>query len=136
MGLRGPDFFRVWDLGSDHRLELLIEGINREVKSPWVVHLMRNDSVVALVPVRTIELLAPVDLDPILQSVLVPNVSIDDKLGWVVPDNMEMGSQEICKKLATTRVQVAKCQRNGGCFQLKNCRARRVRSVRGLRKET
>jgi len=136
MGLRSPDFFRVWDLGSDHRLELLIESVNREIKCSRVVHLMRNDSVVTLIPVRTIELLAPVDLDPILQSVLVSNVSIDDKLGWVVPDNIKMGSQEICEKLATTRVQVTKRQRNGGFFQLKNCRARRVKSVRGLRKET
>ena len=91
MGFRGPDFFRVWDLGSDHRLELLIEGVNRKIVGPWVVHLMGNDSVVALVPVGTIEFLAPVDLDPVLQAVLVPNVSVDDKLGWVVPDNMEMG---------------------------------------------
>ena len=90
MGLRSPDFFRVWDLGSDHRLELLIESVNREIKCSRVVYLMRNDSVVALVPVRTIEFLAPVDLDPILQSVLVSNVSVDHKLGWVVPDNMEM----------------------------------------------
>jgi hypothetical protein len=65
---------------------------------------MRNDSVVALIPVRTIEFLAPVDLDPILQSVLVSNVSIDDKFGWVVPDNIKMGSQEICKKTAPTCV--------------------------------
>ena len=91
MGFRGPDFFRVWDLGSDHRLELLIEGVNRKIVGPWVVHLMGNDSVVALVPVRTIEFLAPVDLDPVLQAVLVPNVSVDNKLRWVVPDNMEMG---------------------------------------------
>jgi len=90
MGLCGPDFFRVWDFGSDHRLELLIKGVNREVEGPWVVHLMGNDSVVALVPVGTIEFLAPVDLDPVLQSVLVSNVPVDHKLGWVVPDNMEM----------------------------------------------
>ena len=91
MGLCGSDFSRVCDLGSDHRLELLIEGVNREIVGPWVVHLMGNDSVVALVPVGTIEFLAPVDLDPVLQSVLVPNVSVDHKLRWVVPDNMDMG---------------------------------------------
>jgi len=71
-----------------------------------------------------------------LEAMLVPNVAIDDKLGWVVPDNIKMGSQEICKKTAPTCVKVTKSQRNGGFFQLKNSRARRVRSVRGLRKET
>ena len=136
MGLCGSDLFRVCDRGSDHRLELLIEGVNREIVGPRVVDLMGNDSVVALVPVGTIEFLAPVDLDPVLQAVLVPDVSIDHKLCWVVPDNIKMGSQEICKETAPTRVQVAKRQRNGGFFHLKNCRARRVRSVRGLRKET
>ena len=136
MGLRGSDFFWVWDLSSDHRLELLIEGINWEIVGPRVVHLMGNNSVVALVPVRSVELLRPVDFHAILEPVLVTNVSIDDKPGWVIPDNMEIGSQEICEKLAATRVQVTKRQGNGGFFHLKNCRAKRVRSVRGLRKET
>ena len=66
MGLCGSDFFRVCDLVSYHRLELLIKGINREIVGPRIVHLMGNDSVVALPPVGTIEFLAPVDLDPIL----------------------------------------------------------------------
>jgi hypothetical protein len=104
MGLCGPDFFRVWDLSSDHRLELLIEGINWEIVGPRVVHLMRNDSVVTFFPIRSVELLRPVDFHTILEAVLVSNVAIDDKFGRVVPDNMEMGSQEICKKLAPTRV--------------------------------
>lgn len=104
MGLYGPDLFRVYDFGSDHRIELLIEGVNREVVGPWICHFMGDDRIVALVPVRTIELLAPVDFHAILQAMLVPNVSIDDKFGWVVPDNVKMGSQQICKKTAPTCV--------------------------------
>jgi len=34
----------------------------------------------------------------------VSNVAIEDKIGRVVPDNIKMGPQEICKKLAPTRV--------------------------------
>ena len=100
MGLRGPDFFRVWDIGSDHGLELLIESVNRKVVGACILYLVGDDGVVALFPVRPVEFLVPVDLYSILQAVLVPNVSIDDKFGWVVPDNIKMGSQEICKKTA------------------------------------
>jgi len=95
MGLCGSDFSRVCDLGSDHRLELLIEGVNRKVVGAWILYLVGDDGVVALVPVRTIKLLAPIDFHAILEAMLVPNVAIDDKLGWVVPDNIKMGSQEI-----------------------------------------
>ena len=52
---------------------------------------MRDDSVVTFLPIRSVEFLAPVDFDPILQAVLVSDVPIDDKLGWVVPDNIKMG---------------------------------------------
>ena len=92
MGLCGSDLFRGCDLGSDHRLDLLIEGVNRKVVGPWIGHFMGDDRIVALVPVRTIELLAPVDFHAIFEAMLVPNVSIDDKFGWVVPDNVKMGS--------------------------------------------
>ena len=88
----GSDLFRVCNRGSDHRLELLIEGVNREVVGAGVDYLVGDDRIVALVPVRTIELLAPVDFHAILEAMLVPNVSIDDKFGWVVPDNVKMGS--------------------------------------------
>lgn len=104
MGLCGSDLFRVCNRGSDHRLDLLIEGVNREVVGPRIVHFMGDDRIVAFVPVRTIELLAPVDFHAILEAMLVPNVSIDDKFGWVVPDNVKMGSEEICKKTAPTCV--------------------------------
>ena len=104
MGLRSPDFFRVWDIGSDHGLELLIEGVNREIIGAGVVYLMGDDGVVAFFPVRSVELLRPVDLHTILEAVLVSNVSIDDKFGRVVPNNIEMGLQEICKESAPTCV--------------------------------
>ena len=136
MGLCGSDLFRIYDLGSDHWLELLIEGINRKIVGAGVVYLMGDDGVVAFFPVRSVELLRPVDFNAILKAMLVSNVTVDNKFGRVVPNNIEMGSQEIRKKTAPTCVQVAKSQRNGGFFQLKNCRARRVRSVRGLRKAT
>jgi hypothetical protein len=83
---------------------LLIEGVNRKVVGTGVVYLMGDDGVVAFFPVRSVELLRPVDFYTILEAVLVSNVAVDNKFGWVVPDNMEMGSQEICKKLAPTRV--------------------------------
>jgi len=104
MGLRGPDFFRVWDLGSDHRLELLIEGVNRQIVGAGIIYLVGDDRIVTFLPIRSVELLAPVDFDPILQAVLMSNVSVDDKFGWVIPDNIKMGSQEICKKTAPTCV--------------------------------
>ena len=104
MGLRSPDFFRVWDIGLDHGLELLIEGVNREIIGAGVVYLMGDDGVVAFFPVRSVELLRPVDLHTILEAVLVSNVSIDDKFGRVVPNNIEMGLQEICKESAPTCV--------------------------------
>ena len=104
MGLRSPDFFRVWDIGSDHGLELLIEGVNREIIGAGVVYLMGDDGVVAFFPVRSVKLLRPVDFHAILEAVLVSNVAVDDKFGWVVPDDVKMGLQEICKKLAPTCV--------------------------------
>ena len=104
MGLRSPDFFRVWDIGSDHGLELLIEGVNREIIGAGVVYLMGDDGVVAFFPVRSVEFLRPVDFHAILEAVLVSNVSIDDKFGWVVPDDVKMGLQEICKESAPTCV--------------------------------
>ena len=104
MGLCGPDLFRVYDFGSDHRIELLIEGVNREIIGAGVVYLMGDDGVVAFFPVRSVELLRPVDLHTILEAVLVSNVTVDDKFGWVVPDNIEMGLQEICKESAPTCV--------------------------------
>ena len=91
IGLCGSDLFWVCDRGSDHRLELLIEGVNRQIVSAGIIYLVGDDRIVALLPVGTIEFLAPVDFDPILQAVLVTDVSIDDKLGWVVPDNIKMG---------------------------------------------
>ena len=104
MGLRSPDFFWVWDVGSDHRFELLIEGVNREIVGAGVVCLMGDDGVVAFFPVGSVELLRPVDFHAILEAVLVSNVAIDDKFRWVVPDNIKMGSKEICKKTAPTCV--------------------------------
>ena len=104
MGLRGPDFFWVWDVGSDHRFELLIEGVNREIVGAGVVYLMGDDGVVAFFPVGSVELLRPVDFYTILEAVLVSNVAIDNKFRWFVPGNIKMGSQEICKKTAPTCV--------------------------------
>ena len=92
MGLCGSDLFRVCNRGSDHWLDLLIEGVNRKIVGAGVVYLMGDDGVVAFVPVRSVELLRPVDFHAILEAMLVPNVSIDDKFGWVVPDNVKMGS--------------------------------------------
>ena len=136
MGLCGSNLFRVYDLGSDHRLELLIEGVNREIVGAGVVYLVGDDGVVAFFPVRSVELLRPVDFHAILEAVLVSNVAIDNKFGRVVPDDVKMRSEKIVEEVARPRVQIAKAERNGGFFQLKNCRARRVRSVRGLRKAT
>jgi hypothetical protein len=104
MGLRGSDLLRVYGLGSDHRFELLIEGVNRKVVGAWILYLVGDDGVVAFFPVRSVELLRPVDFHTILKAVLVSNVAINDKFGWVVPDDVEMGSQEICKKTAPTCV--------------------------------
>ena len=91
MGLCGSDLFRVCDRGSDHRLELLIEGVNRKIVGAGIIYLVGDDSVVTFLPIRPVEFLAPVDFDPILQAVLMSNVSVDDKFGWVVPDNIKMG---------------------------------------------
>jgi hypothetical protein len=104
MGLRGSDLLRVYGLGSDHRFELLIEGVNRKVVGAWILYLVGDDGVVAFFPVRSVELLRPVDFHTILKAVLVSNVAINDKFGWVVPDDVKMGSQEICKKTAPTCV--------------------------------
>ena len=104
MGLCGSDLFRVYDLSSDHWFELLIEGVNRKVVGAGILYLVGDDSVVTFLPIRSVELLAPVDFHAILEAMLVSNVSIDDKFGWVVPDNIKMGSQEICKKTAPTCV--------------------------------
>jgi hypothetical protein len=65
---------------------------------------MGDYGVVAFFPIRSVELLRPVDLHTILEAVLVSNVPIDDKFGWVVPDDVKMGLQEICKESAPTCV--------------------------------
>ena len=104
MGLCGSDLFRVDDLSSNHWFELLIEGVNRKIVGAGVVYLVGDYGVVAFLPIRSVELLRPVDLHTILEAVLVSNVTVDDKFGWVVPDNIEMGLQEICKESAPTCV--------------------------------
>ena len=91
MRLCSSDLFRVCDRGSDHRLELLIKGVNRQIVGARIIYLVRDDSVVTFLPIRSVEFLAPVDFYSILQAVLMSNVSVDDKFGWVVPDNIKMG---------------------------------------------
>ena len=104
MGFSRPELIGVGNCFSDHWLKVLIEGVNRKVVGAGIVYLMRDDGVVAFFPVRSVELLRPVDLHTILEAMLVPNVSINDKLGWVVPKYIKMGSQEIYKKTAPTCV--------------------------------
>ena len=57
MGLCGSDLFRVYDLGSDHRFELLIEGVNRKVVGAGIIYLVGDDSVVTFLPIRSVDLL-------------------------------------------------------------------------------
>ena len=104
VGLGSPQGYRIGVRLSKHRLELLVEGVDGKVVRAGVIDLVGDNSVVTLLPVRTIELLAPVDFDAILKAMLVPNVSIDNKFGWVVPDDVKMGLQEICKESAPTCV--------------------------------
>ena len=68
------------------------------------MHLMGNDGIVALVPVRPVELLGPVDFYPVLESVAVSDMTVNDKLGRIVPDDIKVGGEEVGKKTAPTCV--------------------------------
>ena len=104
MGLCGSDLFRVYDFGSDHRFELLIKGVNREIVGAGILYLVGHDGVVAFLPMRSVELLRPVDFHTILEAVLVSNVAVNNKIGRVVPDDVKMRREKIAEEVAAPRV--------------------------------
>ena len=108
MGFSSPELIGIGNCFSDHWLKVLIEGVNRKVVGAGIVYLMGDDGVVTFFPVRSVELLRPVDFHAILEAVLVSNVAVDNKFGRVVPDDIKMRSKKIAEEVATPRVQVAK----------------------------
>jgi len=64
--LGSPNGDRINRPLSDHGLKLLVEGINGKIEGPRIVYQLRDDGIVALLPVRTIKFLGPVDLHPVL----------------------------------------------------------------------
>ena len=95
---------------------------------------MRDDSVVALLPVRSVELLGPVDLHPVLQAVLVADMAVDDEFCRIVPAKVKVGGKKPGKKSSAAFVEVTVPQGNRRLHDWKNSLAFAVRSSRGRRK--
>lgn len=64
---------------------------------------MGDDGIVALLPVRSVELLGPVDLHPVLQAVLVADVAVDNEFCRIVPAKMKVGERSWVKKFGRLR---------------------------------
>ena len=132
--LGGTDRNGVRNGGTDQFVRHSVEGVDRKIIRPGIFHQMRDDSVVALLPVRSVELLGPVDLHPVLQAVLVADMAVDDEFCRIVPAKVKVGGKKLGEKSSAAFVEVAVSQGDRRLHDWKNSLAFAVRSSRGRRK--